>query len=68
MDYRKQNEIPEAILLGGGLSDFSSYFLPELNQRILEDNSGFEENHHARILIAENKNDAGIIGAASLWL
>ncbi|MCI6793359.1 MAG: ROK family protein, partial [Mollicutes bacterium] len=27
---------PEAILLGGGLSDFSSYFLPELNQRILE--------------------------------
>ena len=59
---------PEAILLGGGLSDFSSYFLPELNQRILEDNSGFEENHHARILIAENKNNAGIIGAASLWL
>ncbi len=59
---------PEAILLGGGLSDFSSCFLPELNQRIQEDNSGFEENHHTRILIAENKNDAGIIGAASLWL
>ncbi len=59
---------PEAILLGGGRSDFSAYFLPELIENIKKDKSGFEDSHHTKILIAERKNDAGIIGSASLWL
>jgi len=56
---------PEAILIGGGVSASSKYFLPsaweEVEKRVLP-----SSREGLKLLVAELGNDAGIVGAAKL--
>ncbi|MGL5694116.1 MAG: ROK family protein, partial [Peptostreptococcaceae bacterium] len=56
---------PEIISLGGGVSNASDIILEgleeELNKRIIYNGNGI-----AKIVIAQFKNDAGILGASAL--
>lgn len=57
---------PQAIVLGGGVSNQKDY-LKDKVQKYLEDRwYGYNETPRVEVLIAELKNDAGIIGAATL--
>ncbi len=57
---------PQAIVLGGGVSNQKDY-LKDKVQKYLEDRwYGYHETPRVEVLIAELKNDAGIIGAATL--
>lgn len=58
---------PQAVLLGGGVADFASFFLPQLKKKISNDSSGFEKGHKTEIRVAKRKNNAGIYGASALW-
>lgn len=57
---------PEAIVLGGGISNQKEY-LQEKVQKYLDDRwYGYHETPRVEVIIATLKNDAGIIGAATL--
>lgn len=57
---------PQAIVLGGGISNQKEY-LKERVQKYLDDRYyGYKATPKTEVLIAKFKNDAGIIGAATL--
>jgi len=57
---------PQAIVLGGGISNQKDYLKNKV-QKYLEDHYyGYHETPRTEVLIATLKNDAGIIGAATL--
>ena len=59
---------PEAFILGGGISNHGKY-LTDIIEKILEKyHYGITGAPKTKILIAELKNDAGIIGASALFL
>ncbi|WP_160718190.1 ROK family protein [Isachenkonia alkalipeptolytica] len=58
---------PEVIALGGGLSESGELFLPELRRRT-KTMTYVKENNPTEIVIADLKNDAGILGSAMFVL
>ena len=57
---------PEVIVLGGGISNQKEYLVNKLTKYCADRNFGFKNSTVVDIVIAELKNDAGIIGAAHL--
>ncbi|MCQ2399495.1 MAG: ROK family protein [Clostridia bacterium] len=57
---------PQAIIIGGGISGQGKYFTDMIEKYCEDKKYGFEGAPKVKILVAENGNDAGIIGAASL--
>lgn len=56
---------PEVIVIGGGISNSSDYFLPKIKQYVLE-NAFCKQVSPPEIRVASSGNDVGIIGAARL--
>ncbi len=54
---------PEAISIGGSFSYYEEIFLVKLQREIVKENATFNNRKEIKILMAELKNDAGIIGA-----
>lgn len=59
---------PEAIILGGGISNEGEYLLVGLRERMRRMHYGYFGAPEVKLLISDLKNDAGMIGAASLVL
>ena len=57
---------PQAILLGGGISNQGEYLLNKVIKYCEERNYGYKNTPKVEIRIATLKNDAGIVGAACL--
>lgn len=57
---------PEAIVIGGGISNQGDYLLNKVKEYCQERNYGYKETPVPKMLIAKLKNDAGVIGAAAL--
>jgi len=57
---------PEAIILGGGISDQKEYLRKKVQDYLELHYYGYHETPRSEVLIATLKNDAGIIGAAAL--
>lgn len=55
---------PEAISIGGSFGHYEEILLPKLKKKISEGEELYNKDSVPEILIAELKNDAGIIGAA----
>ena len=58
---------PEAIILGGGVSNEGDYLMIPLKKAVYEKSYGGADLPHSDILIATLGNDAGIVGAAMLY-
>ena len=56
----------EVVSIGGGFVYFKDIFLEKLQKRIIEKNEIYNKEIIPKILVADLKNDAGIIGAAML--
>lgn len=54
---------PEVISIGGSFSYYEQVFLGKLQNEITKENATFNNRNDIKILMAELKNDAGIIGA-----
>ena len=54
---------PEAISIGGSFSYYEEVFLEKLQKELTKDNATFNNRNDIKILMAELKNDASIIGA-----
>ena len=59
---------PEVFVIGGGISNQGEYLSNKLQSYLEERNYGYETAPRSEVLIAKLKNDAGIIGAASLLM
>ncbi len=59
---------PEAFVIGGGISNQGEYLTNKLEEYLRKQNYGYEGAPESKVLIAKLKNDAGIIGAASLLM
>lgn len=57
---------PEAISIGGSFAHYKEILLEKLENKILEKKELYNKENPPQIIIAELKNDAGIIGAAML--
>lgn len=57
---------PNAVLIGGGISNQGDYFINKIKEYVKKEHYGFERAPEVDILTATLKNDAGIIGAACL--
>lgn len=57
---------PEAILIGGGLSNQGDYLLSKIIKYCSERDYGYKNTPKPEFLICKLKNDAGVIGAAAL--
>lgn len=57
---------PQVIVLGGGISNQKDYLKDKVQKYLEERDYGYKETPRVEVLIAELKNDAGIIGAATL--
>ena len=57
---------PEAIILGGGISNQGDYLINKLKKYCSDRNYGFKNSPVVELKCAVLKNDAGVIGAASL--
>ena len=57
---------PNAVLIGGGISNQGDYFINMIKKYVKDANYGFVRAPEVEILTASLKNDAGIIGAACL--
>lgn len=57
---------PQAISIGGSFGHYEELLLPKLKKRFSEGTELYNKDSMPEILIAELKNDAGIIGAAML--
>ena len=57
---------PDAIILGGGISKEGSYLTDKVVNYLEKMHYGYINSPKCKVLIAKLKNDAGIIGAASL--
>ena len=59
---------PEAFVIGGGISNQGEYLTEKLEKYCKAQNWGYEGAPESKVLIAKLRNDAGIIGAASLLM
>ncbi len=59
---------PEAFVIGGGISNQGKYLTDKLQSYLERHNYGYETAPRSEVLVATLKNDAGIIGAASLLM
>ncbi len=59
---------PDAILIGGGISNEKEYLTDPIQKAINEERFGAAFNPYVEIKTASLKNDAGILGAAALAL
>ena len=59
---------PQALILGGGVCAQGENLLAPLREYVKRYWYGGEKSPHVELLIAELGNDAGLIGAASLFL
>lgn len=59
---------PQTIVIGGGLSNQGDYLRNKIEDYLKKNKYGFEMSPEVIIKIAKLKNDAGIIGAASLFI
>lgn len=57
---------PEAILIGGSFAYYKEILLEKLENKLLEKTELYNKEDIPKIVIAELKNDAGIIGAAMI--
>lgn len=57
---------PQAISIGGSFGHYEEILLPRLKKKLAEGSELYNKDSVPDILIAELKNDAGIIGAAML--
>lgn len=57
---------PQAIILGGGISDQKEYLRKKVQDYLELHYYGYHETPRSEVVIATLKNDAGIIGAACL--
>lgn len=57
---------PQAISIGGSFGHYEELLLPKLRKRLSEGTELYNKDSIPELLIAELKNDAGIIGAAML--
>ena len=59
---------PEAVILGGGVCAEGEYLLAPLRKFIKKHSYGSKYIPQTKLSAAELGNDAGIVGAASLWI
>lgn len=59
---------PEVICIGGGISKAGDCFMPQVNARIAEVVYSKDSADNTLLTVAQLGNDAGIIGAAMLYL
>ena len=57
---------PEAISIGGSFAHYKEILLDRLEKRIIEKQELFNKESMPKLVVAELKNDAGIIGAAMI--
>ena len=57
---------PQLVLLGGEFSNYAETFLPSVRELVKEGYFGGKISDCPKIELAELRNEAGIIGAASL--
>lgn len=57
---------PEAISIGGSFAHYKEILLDRLEKRLLVRNNLYNKGELPKLVVAELKNDAGIIGAAML--
>ncbi len=57
---------PEAVCIGGGFGHYENILLDRLRKKIVDMDGLYNKEDIPKILIAELKNDAGIIGAAMI--
>ena len=59
---------PDAIVLGGGLSNQRDYLIQGLEKKLQATHYGFTGTPAVKLLVSNLGNDAGILGAAALYL
>lgn len=59
---------PNAIILGGGVSNQKEYLTDALIKKVKAHNYGFKGTPEVKILVSNLGNDAGILGAAALFM
>ena len=59
---------PEVILLGGGLSNQREYLTDAVKKKLEEKHYGFEGTPKVDVVVTKLGNDAGILGAAALFM
>ena len=59
---------PEAIILGGGVSNQKEYLTDALLKKVKAHNYGFKGTPEVKILVSNLGNDAGLLGAAALFM
>jgi glucokinase len=59
---------PEAVILGGGVSAEGDNLILPLARQVNRDIFAGDMGPRVKILIAELGNDAGLLGAAALWM
>ena len=57
---------PDAIVIGGGISNEGKYLTDKIVKYLEKYEYGYKGTPKSAVLIATLKNDAGIVGAASL--
>ena len=59
---------PEAVLLGGGVSAQKEYLTKAIEARLEKVSYGFKRTPKVKVLVTALGNDAGVLGAAALFL
>lgn len=59
---------PEVIVIGGGISNQGDYLKDKLQNYLEKEHYGYIGAPRTEVMIAKLKNDAGIVGAASLFM
>ena len=59
---------PEIITIGGGISNERDYLINLINERVEKEQYTRDNTKKTKIMIAQLRNDAGIVGAAALGL
>lgn len=59
---------PDAIILGGGLSGQKEYLTDAIEKRLAEAHYGYIGAKPVKVLVSSLGNDAGILGAAALFI
>ena len=57
---------PDAVVLGGGISNQGDNLIKPLEKRLIEQHYGYQCAPKVELLIASLGNDAGLLGAAAL--
>ena len=59
---------PEAVILGGGLSKQGEYLTNAITMKLKANHYGFKGTPAVEVLVSKLGNDAGILGAAALFI